>query len=196
MLHDNFLKARSRGKVFSCFVDFRKAFDSIWHKGLFLKLLQSNVGDNVYDLIIDMYNKSHCAVKIGQNTSTKSFPYNRGVRQGCVLSPLVFNLFTNELPVLLENDKVDPLILPNGEKISSLLYADDLIILSQSASGLQNCLNLLSEFCVKWNLTANLKKTKAMVFQKKNKRINKFYFIHNDHGNPIHISWNNNICLW
>ena len=68
---------------------------------------------------------------------------------------------------MLEHDKVDPFILPNGEKISSLLYADDLIILSQSASGLQNGLNLLSEFCVKWNLTVNLKKTKVMISKRK-----------------------------
>ena len=152
VLHDNFVKARSRGKIFACFVDFRKAFDSIWHKGLFLRLLQSNVGGNVYDLIKDMCNKSHCAVQIRQNTSTKYFPYNGGVRQGYVLTPLLFNLFINELPVLLEHDKVDPFILPNGEKISSLLYADDLIIISQSASGLQNGLIFYQSFVLNGTL--------------------------------------------
>ena len=43
-LIDNRVKARSRGKIFACFVDFRKAFDSIWHNGLLFKLLQSRVG--------------------------------------------------------------------------------------------------------------------------------------------------------
>ena len=72
VLQDNFVKSRSRGKIFACFVGFRKALDSMWHKGLFLKLLQSNVGGNVYDSIKDVFNKSHFAVKVRQNTSTKA----------------------------------------------------------------------------------------------------------------------------
>ena len=89
-------------------------------------------------------------------------------------------MYINELPQLLENNTVDPFILPNGDKLSSLLYADDLIILSQSPSGLQNGLNILSQFCSKWGLTVNLKKTQIMVFQKKNKR-NKLSFIYENH---------------
>ena len=89
------------------------------------------------------------------------------------------------MPELLEQDKVDPFILPNGEKLSSLLYADDLIILSQTASGLQNCLQILSESCSKWGLNVNMKKTKVIIFQKKTRRATQFNFIYNNH--PLEI---------
>ena len=60
------------------------------------------------------------------------------------------------------------------------MYADDLIMLSQTATGLQKCLDVLSEFCSKWELSVNLNKTKTMVFQKKNKQANKYTFKYND----------------
>ena len=152
--------------IYACFVDFKKAFDSIWHQGLLYKLLSSNINGNFYNLIKDLYSKSNCSIKLDQH-KTKSFKYLRGVRQGCTLSPLLFNFYLNDLPFLLDNTShSDPLVLPNGVKLNSLLYADDLILLSRSQQGLQNCLNKLQSFCDDWKMTVNLKKTKTMIFQK------------------------------
>ena len=61
----------------------------------------------------------------------------------------------------------DPFVLPNGTKINSLLYADDLIILLKSKIGFQHCLNVLSSYCETWMLKINPKKTKIMIFQKR-----------------------------
>ena len=61
---------------------------------------------------------------------------------------------------LYEHESVHPFILPDGRKLNSLLYADDLIILLQTATGLQNAIDLLSEFCNSWKLAVNLKKLK------------------------------------
>jgi hypothetical protein len=100
---------------------------------------------------------------------TSFFPYRKGVRQGCVLSPLIlFNLYINinELPKLFEETISDPFILPNSTTISSLLYADDLVILSRSKTGLQNCQDTLHNWSEKWLLEVNLKKTKVMILQK------------------------------
>ena len=57
-----------------------------------------------------------------------------------------------------------------GKKINSLFYADDLVFLSRSKTGLQNCLNALSLYCDKWKLKINPKKTKIMIFQKRPKK--------------------------
>ena len=138
-------------KVYACFVDFRKAFDSVWHEGLFYKLLKIKIGGHFYNLIKTLYCSSTCSIRIGEN-KTRSFSYSRGVRQGCIL---------------FENTMCDPFVLPNGTKINSLLYADDLIILSRSKIGLQNCLNALSSYCETWMLKINPKKAKIMIFQKR-----------------------------
>ena len=70
---------------------------------------------------------------IGQ-TQTRPFRYSRGVRQGrnCIFeSPLFFNLYINDRPFAFENMLSDAIVLPNGTKLNSLLYADDLIIFSK-----------------------------------------------------------------
>ena len=95
-------------KVYACFVDFRKAFDSVWHEGLFYKLLKVNIGGNFYNLIKSFYCNSSCSIRVGEN-KTRSFSYSRGVRQGCILSPLLFNLYINNLPYLFENTLSDHL---------------------------------------------------------------------------------------
>ena len=89
-----------------------------------------------------LYYNSTGSVKIG-DSQTQPFQYARGIRQGCILSSLLFNLYINDLPYSFKNILSDPFVLPKGTKLSSLLYADDLIILSQSKAGLQNCLNTL-----------------------------------------------------
>ena len=88
-----------------------------------------------YSLIKSLYFNSPCSIKIGQN-QTKSFQYARGVRQVCILSPLLFNLYINDLPFSFQHTLSDPFVLPNGEKLNSLLYEDDLIISSRSKTGL------------------------------------------------------------
>ena len=95
-----------------------------------------------------LYCNSTCSIKIGEN-KTQPFSNSRGVLQGCILSPLLFNLYLNNLPHLVENMLSDPFVLPNGKHINSLLYADDLVILSRSLTGLQTCLNVLSlYYCI------------------------------------------------
>ena len=61
-----------QAKVYACFVDFRKAFDSVWHDGLLFKLLQYNVGGKFFSLIKSLYANSTCSVRLGSK-NTRSF---------------------------------------------------------------------------------------------------------------------------
>ena len=189
-LHEKYVNQKNE-KIYTCFVDFKKAFDSIWHEGLYLKLLENKIGGRFYDLIKDLYSNTKCAVKISDNR-TPFFSYNRGVRQGCVLSPILFNIFIDELPKLFEKTNSDPFLLPNGTKLSSLLYADDLVILSRSKNGLQNCLNILNEWSKKWMMNVNLKKNKIMIMQKHNSKTKKSEFFLGDKN----IDMTNEILLY
>ena len=69
----------------------------------------------------------------------------------------------------------DPVVI-DTTKISSLLYADDIVLLSNTAEGLQNALNKLGNFCETWNLKINISKTKVMVFNKSGKLLKGFSF--------------------
>jgi hypothetical protein len=82
------------GKLFACFVDFKKAFDKVIHSGIKYKLLKYNISGHFYKILSDMYSKS---VKIG-NYLTPNFNSPVGVRQGDLLSPNLFKMFINDLP--------------------------------------------------------------------------------------------------
>ncbi len=92
---------QDKGRIYACFIDFKKAFDSIWHQGLFYKLIESGIGGKTYDLIKSMYTESKCGIKINTKR-TRYLSQERGVRQGCCLSPTLYNIYINELALSLE----------------------------------------------------------------------------------------------
>ena len=91
---------------------------------------------------------------------------------------MLFNLYLNEIPFLLVREDTDPIVLPNGSHLNCLLYADDLVLISHSAKGLDKALSVLSQYCENWLLSVNPKKTKVMMFQKKCRKsiLDKYFF--------------------
>ena len=176
-LVDKHVTHSANGKLYTCFIDFKKAFDSVWHAGLFYKLLHYKIGGRFYDLIKNLYSKTKCSIKCADKR-TEFFNYQTGVRQGCILSPMLFNLYLNEIPFLLDREDTDSITLSNGSKLNCLLYADDLVLVSHSAKGLQKALSILAKYCNDWLLSVNPKKTKVVIFQKKCRKstLDKYYF--------------------
>ena len=127
-----------KGKIYACFVDVIKAYDSVWQEGLFRKLECLNINGPFLNLLRDTYSKTS-AIKIG-NKRTRFFRCKKGVRQGCPLCPNLFNIYMNDILERLNKANTTPLLLKNGSKISCLLYADDIVIMSFSEDGLQKCL--------------------------------------------------------
>ena len=176
-LVDKHVTHSANGKLYTCFIDFKKAFDSVWHAGLFYKLLHYKIGGRFYDLIKNLYSKTKCSIKCADKR-TEFFNYQKGVQQGCILSPMLFNLYLNEIPFLLDRENTDSITLPNGSKLNCLLYADDLVLVSHSAKGLQKAPSILAKYCNDWLLSVNPKKTKVVIFQKKCRKstLDKYYF--------------------
>ena len=153
----------NKGKLYVCFVDFRKAFDTVWHQGLFQKLEDAGITGNFINTLKDMYRKTECAVKLGSRT-TQYFKCKKGVRQGDPLSPLLFNIYINGIFKRLEENGCDPVSLDGIDKVNALAYADDIILISTTKEGLQKALDTTQQYCQEWKLKVNHKKTKCMTF--------------------------------
>ena len=125
---------------------------------------------------MSMYSKDKSAVKI-DNKMTEAFPCYTGVKKGCMLSPTLFNPYLSDLPEFLNSSSSTDILLDDSERpINCLLYADDLVIFSRSANGLQTLLNKLESYCEKTELTVNLDKTKVMIFNNCGKSLNNYSF--------------------
>ena len=169
---------RNKTYLYTCFVDLRKAFDTVWREALFQKLLRYGVCGKLFNIIKAMYSEVTYSVKL-QSGLTDPFSSNIGVKQGCILSPLLFNLFVNDLPNCFETEKCEPIAL-GDHLVNCLMYADDIVLLSNSKEGLQNSLSNLKEFCDSWNLKINIEKTKIIIFNKSGKLLKNYGFYIND----------------
>ena len=156
--------------TFSCFVDCAKAFDKVNHTLLMYKLLCNGVRGKMYFTIKNMYNDLRSSVRIN-NIMTDSFSVESGVRQGDNLAPTLFTLYINDLiPVINELDvgvstgdsKISILSEISLHLFPILLYADDIVLLSDSPYGIQQQLNILKDWLKTWHMKANVDKTKVV----------------------------------
>ena len=157
-------------KIFGCFVDFSKAFDCIPRDILVTKLISCGITGKFLDVIKNIYKNVTSCIKIDGKLSPE-FDSQTGVRQGCIMSPLLFNIFMSDLPDFLNQE--DNVSLNNDLNINCLIWADDILILSKTESGLKSSLGKLDDYCKTNDLTVNIDKTKCMSFNKTGRLIRK-----------------------
>ena len=145
-----------------CFVDLAKAFDTVNREFMMYKLYKYNISSKFTNIVTSLYNGLHACVRTRKGY-TDSFPIELGTRQGCNLSPMLFNIFMNDLPNYLEC-KNSGYVRLNHYKLRCLLYADDIVLMSESQQGLQRSLDLLAAYCKGWQLVVNVKKNKNHSF--------------------------------
>ena len=112
------------------------SFDSIPRHKLFQKLLDYNINGKFYDCLVNIYINDIACIKVGEHV-TPSFLANQGVKQGCILSPTLFNIFLADFQPLIETNPCDPVMLRGNLSIGCLIWADDILLLSKSKEGLQ-----------------------------------------------------------
>lgn len=152
-------------RLYVVYVDMMKCFDSIYRNALWLKLYKTGIQGKVLRIIRDMYQKVKSCVKSCNNYSDY-FEYAVGLRQGEVISPILFSLFVEDLELYLQSN-VDSGLHIDDIVLILLLFADDMAILGKTPEELQANLNLLHTYCDNWGLKVNIAKTKIMVFRKR-----------------------------
>ena len=114
-------------------------------------------------MIKNIYTHDKICIKYGESI-TDAIEVNMGVKQGYILSPLLFNIFLSDLPQPFDaNIKSTN---PTLDHPSSLFWADDIVLFSETEEGMHRMLKTLEKYCKKNELTLNTDKTKCMIFNK------------------------------
>ena len=142
------------------FIDFTKAFDRVWHQGLWAVLRKYNISKSLINCIESLYQVTKSAVVV-EGTLSSWFSTTTGVRQGCLLSPVLFNLF-------LENIMSEALqtfngtVSVGGRHISNLRFADDIDLMAGSRRELSELTTLLDKTCSDYGMEISTEKSKVM----------------------------------
>jgi len=166
-----------RQQTVLCFLDITKAYDLTWRDGILSRLLDLGISGHIWMVVKDMYRGVRNRVIVNGRRS-RQFPSHVGVRQGSVLSPLLFSIFIsgvidewkrNNLGVtirstntlLTEQEKKDE--KENEIRIAGLLFADDIVLMADNVKELRKALKIMEEHADKWRYKFNGDKCCIMI---------------------------------
>ena len=148
-------------RIYVLLLDATKAFDKVSYKVLFDILLKKNVCPRIVNLLYYMYSNQLCHVKWGDETSA-SFSISNGVKQGGVISPLLFSLYIDELFLLLKQSGIGCHV--GLTYAGAFGYADDIALVAPSLSSLKQMISICEEFAKSHSIVFNPSKTKLLCF--------------------------------
>ena len=151
------------------FLDAKKAFDTVPHHALLACLHQKGVTGKLWRIIDRMYLQASSCVRVG-HTVSEAFPVQRGVAQGCPLSPLLYDVFADTLldsvHTTVPDEGIHAGALP-GHDSATLVgqsYADDMAGIATTAQGLQRVIDCVRSHSLEWEWEANTQKSVVMAF--------------------------------
>ena len=146
--------------LYHVFVDFKKAFDRVWHAALWATMRLYNINDNLIRTIECLYNKATSAVYHDNNIG-EWFRTTIGVRQGCLLSPTLFNIFLERIMADALEDHEGTVSI-GGRTITNLRFADDIDGLAGEEQELVKLVNHLEEASTAYGMQISAEKTQLM----------------------------------
>ena len=156
-------KAREFQKnIYFCFIDYAKAFDCVDHKKLWKILKEMGIPDHLTCLLRHLYASQEATVRTGHET-TDWFQIGKGVRQVCILSSCLFNLYAEYIMWNVSLDESQAGIKISRRNVNNLRYADDTTLMAESKEELKRLLMMVKEGSEKASLKLNIHKTKIMV---------------------------------
>ena len=171
-------KAREFQKnIYLSFIDYAKAFDCMDHNKLWKILKEMGIPDHLTCLLRNLYTGQEATVRTGHGT-TDWFQIGKGVCQGFILSPCLFNFYAEYIRRNAGLDESQAGIKIARRNINNLRYADDTIFMAESKEKLMNLLMKVKGESEKTVLKLNIIKTKIMTNRRgKNGSSDRFYFL-------------------
>ena len=154
-------KQEFQKNIYFCFIDYAKAFDCVDHNKLWKILEEMRMPDHLTCLLRNLYAGQEARVRTGHRT-THWFQVGKGARQGCRLSPCLFNLYAEYIVRNAGLEEVQAGIKIARRNINHLRYADDTTLMEESEEELKSLLMKVKEDTEKVGLKINIQKTKIV----------------------------------
>ena len=161
-----------KSPTYVAFLDVAKAYDRVWRDGLWFQLSQYGIRGKMWRVLKNIYKTVESCILLGNNR-TDFFQVEVGLRQGCLLSPILFDIFINELGI--ELNKLKKGVQCGDKNLSILCFADDLAIIANSKEDLEALLKVVYDFSFRWRFKFNFDKCAVIQFHlkaPKDKKIN------------------------
>jgi hypothetical protein len=155
------LERRGGNRVFAGFLDVAKAYDCVWRDGMWSRLKEIGVRGKMLKVIMAVYARNEVGVKVG-GVVHEWYEELTGLRQGCVMSPLLFAIYVNDLPKEIE-ERGGGGIQVGGRWVRCLMFADDVILVATTKEGLQRSLEVAEWFARRWRFSYNFGPDKTAV---------------------------------
>ena len=154
-------KQEFQKNIYICFIDYAKAFNCVDHNKLWKILQEMGIPDHLICLLRNLYGGHEATVRTGHGT-TDWFQIGKGVYQGCILSPCIFNFHAEYIMRNAGLEETQAGIKIAGRNINNLRYADDTTLMAESEEELKSLLMKVKEEREKVGLKLNIQKTKIM----------------------------------
>ena len=156
--------SKKKGKIYAFFVDLKAAFDRVDRVKLGEALKKTGMKEQLRERIMETYRETKNIVKIG-NRKSEEFWTKSGVRQGCPMSPMLFNVYLMDLEEEMRKEQTGGVVV-GKEKLWSISYADDIVLLAKSEQELKGMMKRFRKYTERKGLTLSTEKSKVMVFEK------------------------------
>ena len=147
--------------IYFCFIDYAKAFDCVDHNKLWKILKEMGIPGHLTCLLRNLYAGQEATVRTGHGT-TDWFQIGKGVCQGCILSPCLFNFYAEYIMRNAGLNEAQAGIKIAGRNINNLRYADDTTFMAESEKELKSPLMKVKDESEKVGLKLNIQKIKIM----------------------------------
>ena len=148
--------AKKKGKVYAFFANLKAAFDRVNRKELGEMMKKAGIKERLRRRIMETYKETKNVIRIGDQ-KTEEFWTKRGVRQGCPMSPTLFNIYMMDLEKEMKKEQTGG-VMVGKEKIWTITYADDIVLIAKEEQDLKGMIRRFKRYIERKGLILSTEK--------------------------------------